>query len=225
MRGDTHVRFGGRARETDPGQPGHRARARPNRSDTPGSCPTSDHRWSATQARLLAPHRAKKTIAARSRGFPVEAMLTGDDPAGVGTCGRCATGAGWGIRRRRRGAAPTRGSGAVYARSTTFRGRPESVDDGIAFCRDEVLPMCRELPGCMGLSMIVDRGSGRCVATSSWESLESMRATMTQLQPIRQRAAEMLGGNPEVAEWEIAVMHRDHRSADGACARVTWLRG
>ena len=27
----THVRFGGRARETDPGQPGHRARARPNR--------------------------------------------------------------------------------------------------------------------------------------------------------------------------------------------------
>ena len=57
MRGDTHVRFGGRARETDPGQPGHRARARPNRSDTPGSCPTGDHRWSATQARLLAPHR------------------------------------------------------------------------------------------------------------------------------------------------------------------------
>jgi len=27
-----------------------------NRSDTPGSCPTDDHRWSATQARLLAPH-------------------------------------------------------------------------------------------------------------------------------------------------------------------------
>ena len=68
-------------------------------------------------------------------------------------------------------------------------------------------------------------GSGRCIATSSWDSLESMRATMTQLQPIRQRAAELLGGHPEVAEWEIAVMHRDHRSADGACARVTWLRG
>ncbi len=32
MRGDTHVRFGGRARETDPGQPGHRARVRPNSS-------------------------------------------------------------------------------------------------------------------------------------------------------------------------------------------------
>ena len=33
-----------------------------NRSDTPGSCPTSDHRWSATQARLLAPHRVGETL-------------------------------------------------------------------------------------------------------------------------------------------------------------------
>jgi hypothetical protein len=28
-----------------------------NRNDTPGSCPTSDHRWSATPTRVLAPHR------------------------------------------------------------------------------------------------------------------------------------------------------------------------
>lgn len=112
----------------------------------------------------------------------------------------------------------------MYARSTTIRGRPESVDDAIAFCR-EVLPTCRELPGCRGLSMIADRASGRCIATTSWDSIESMRATSTQLQPIRERAAAILGGSPEVMEWEVAVMHRDHRSADGACARVTWLRG
>src|SRR4051794_984423 len=106
-----------------------------------------------------------------------------------------------------------------------IRGRPESVDEGVMFCRDEVLPMCREMPGCLGLSMIVDRESGRCVVTSSWDSVESMRATTTAIQPIQARAAEIAGGTPEVAEWEIAVMHRDHRSSDGACARVTWLRG
>ena len=113
----------------------------------------------------------------------------------------------------------------MHARSTTIRGRPESVDDGIAFCRDEVMPMCRELPGCVGLSLIADRESGRCVVTTSWDSIESMRATTDQVQPIRQRVAAILGGTPEVAEWEIAVMHRDHRATDGACARVTWLTG
>ena len=45
----------------------------------------------------------------------------------------------------------------MHARSTTIRGRPELIDDGIAFCRDEVLPMCREMPGCVGLSLIADR--------------------------------------------------------------------
>ncbi len=40
-----------------------------NRSNTPGSCPTSDHGWSATPARLLAPHRVG---AARGYGDPVD---------------------------------------------------------------------------------------------------------------------------------------------------------
>ena len=113
----------------------------------------------------------------------------------------------------------------MYARSTTVRGRPQTVDSGIAFCRDEVLARCRELPGFVGLSMVVDRGSGRCIVTTAWESLESMRATADRVHPIRVRAAAIMGGTPEVAEWEVAVMHRDHRAADGAGARVTWLRG
>ena len=35
----------------------HRSVKYRNRKDTPGSCPTSDHRCSANQARVLAPHR------------------------------------------------------------------------------------------------------------------------------------------------------------------------
>jgi hypothetical protein len=35
-----------------------------SRSDTPGSCPTSDHRWSA-DAGLLTPHRASVTQSRR----------------------------------------------------------------------------------------------------------------------------------------------------------------
>ena len=113
----------------------------------------------------------------------------------------------------------------MYARSTMIRGRPESVDEGIVFCRYEVLAMCQELPGCVGLSMIVDRESGRSITTTAWDSIKSMHASAIQMRPVRDAAAKTLGGAPEVTEWEIAVMHRDHWSADGACTRVTWLRG
>ena len=41
---------------------------------------------------------------------------------------------------------------------------------------------------------------------------------------IRNRAVEILGGTALVEEWEILVMHRDHPSHPGACARATWLQ-
>src|SRR5262249_3028128 len=47
-----------------------------------------------------------------------------------------------------------------------------------------------------------------------------------QARLLRGRAAEQLGGNVEkIDEWEIAVLHRDHRAGTGACARATWGKG
>ena len=112
----------------------------------------------------------------------------------------------------------------MFARSTTFQARPESIDAGVAYIRDDVMPVIQEMEGCIGLSMLVDRQSGRCIATSAWQSTEAMRATDERLQPIRDRAGEILGGSPQVEEWEIAYLHRDHRSPDGACVRATWTR-
>jgi Antibiotic biosynthesis monooxygenase len=124
------------------------------------------------------------------------------------------------------GALPqAKGVWIVYARSTTIMARPESVDAGIAQVRDEVMPTLLEMDGCIGLSMIADRSSGRCIATSAWQTEEAMRATNEELQPARERIAETMGGgSPQVEEWEIAVLHRDHQSREGACVRVTWTR-
>jgi heme-degrading monooxygenase HmoA len=113
----------------------------------------------------------------------------------------------------------------VYARATMFEARPESLDDGIAYVRDEVLPMIRGIDGCIGLSMMVDRTTGRCIATSAWETEEAMRASDEQLSAVRERAGEILGGSPEVEEWEIGGLHRDHRTTEGACTRVSWMDG
>ena len=111
------------------------------------------------------------------------------------------------------------------ARSTTIMAQPDRIDEGIALVNNELMSMMTDIDGCMGLSMLVDRATGRCIATTSWDSEEAMRASDEQLRPVRQRLLETLGGEGlEVQEWEIAILHRDHESPAGACARVTWAR-
>ncbi|MFJ9743727.1 hypothetical protein, partial [Streptomyces sp. NPDC101166] len=112
----------------------------------------------------------------------------------------------------------------VYARSTTLQAQLSALESGIAHVRDEVMPGIGEIPGCVGLSLLVDRHTGRCIVTSSWETEEAMRASAAPVMAIRDRAAEIFGGSPMVEEWEIAVMHRAHMTPEGACARVTWVK-
>jgi heme-degrading monooxygenase HmoA len=99
---------------------------------------------------------------------------------------------------------------------------PGNIDAGIAFIKSEAGPMLDKIEGCRGLSMLVDRDTGQCIATSSWESEAAMRASDEQLRPIRDRGRDILGGSMQMDEWEIAVMHRTHH---GECCRASWLQG
>lgn len=112
----------------------------------------------------------------------------------------------------------------MYARSTTIQAQSSSIDAGIAHVRDSVMPALEGMPGCVGLSLLVDRTSGRCIATTSWDSEEAMRASEETIRPIRDQAAELFGGGAQVEEWEIAAMHREHRAGEGACVRATWVK-
>jgi quinol monooxygenase YgiN len=112
----------------------------------------------------------------------------------------------------------------VYARSTTFAARPECIDAGIAVFRDEVMPALEDMAGWVGLSLLTDRESGRCILTTAWENSAAMHSSAEQVRPLRDRAAEVLGATDSVDEWEIAAVHRDHRSGEGACVRATWLK-
>jgi hypothetical protein len=111
----------------------------------------------------------------------------------------------------------------MYARSTSIKGDPARIDEGIRYVRDEVMPAVTGLDGCMGLSMLVNRETGRGIATTSWTSEDAMRATEGQVSALRTRGAEVMGGDLEVREWEIAVMHREHEAREGSWCRVTWL--
>ncbi len=113
----------------------------------------------------------------------------------------------------------------MYARTITVDARPENVDAGIAYVRDEVLGAVTGMSGCIGMSMVADRRSGRCIVTSAWDSEKSMRASDGPVTPLRKRGVEVFGGSLHVDEWEMAVMHRDHPTGEGACVRATWIQG
>ena len=112
----------------------------------------------------------------------------------------------------------------VFARSTTIQAQSSAIDAGIAHMRDVVLPALREVPGCVGLSLLVDRDTGQCIATSAWESLDAMHHSREQVDPIRDRALTTFGGSAQIEEWEIAGLHRAHHAGEGACARATWVK-
>ena len=111
----------------------------------------------------------------------------------------------------------------MYARTTTVRGDPRAVDEGITYIRDVVWPEVQQLSGCVGMSMLADRDAGRCIATTAWATDEAMRASAEAAREIRSRAAEMLRAEAvDVADWEIAILHRKEAAGDDACVRVIW---
>lgn len=114
----------------------------------------------------------------------------------------------------------------MFVRTTEVQADPKKVDDGIGIVRDEVFPVVSEMDGCVGMSLLVNRESGRCIATTAWQTKEATLASADKVMSLRSRAEESLGSTgSEVHEWEVAVVHRDHAAPEGACARLTWLSG
>ncbi|MFD1811477.1 hypothetical protein [Rhodococcus gannanensis] len=112
----------------------------------------------------------------------------------------------------------------MYARSTTIMAHPSFIDAGIKHMSDTVMPALADYEGCAGLSLLVDRDSGRCIATSSWMDEDALRGSEGRVRELRDRATEMFHGTATVERWDIAALHRDHPSARGSCVRVTWLK-
>lgn len=114
----------------------------------------------------------------------------------------------------------------MFARTTTVAARPPGIDQGIRYVSDEVMPALQGIPGYVGVSTLVDRATGRCAITSSWQSAEAMRASEAQVRMIRDRVVVAFDAvDVSVDEWEVALMHRVHTSEADAGAHVSWIEG
>jgi hypothetical protein len=112
----------------------------------------------------------------------------------------------------------------VFARSTSINAQLSMIDNGIAHVRDTVMPALSHIDGYLGLSLMMDRESGRCIVTSAWRSEDAMRRSGDRVTTVRDEAVGTFGASgADVEEWEVAVMHRAHHAREGTWMRATWL--
>src|SRR5690606_38213562 len=138
--------------------------------------------------------------------------------------GVCGHGAWWGLTERH--GARDDGGGAMFARTTTVTASTTSIDRGVRYLEDHAMPALQEIPGFVGLSTLVDRATGRCIITTSWRSMDTMRASEASVRALRQQAAAAFEATDYAVDlWEVALMHRAQTSAVAAGAQVSWLEG
>jgi quinol monooxygenase YgiN len=113
----------------------------------------------------------------------------------------------------------------MYARSTTAQGDPSTLDEAIAFVGRKEFPAITGIPGCIGLSMLADRESGRVIVSSAWADAESLQASKEMVRPMQDRLMQMLKAEDALIQsWEVGVLHRERPSGPEARATVAWSR-
>jgi heme-degrading monooxygenase HmoA len=95
----------------------------------------------------------------------------------------------------------------MHARTTTLQLDPGRIDDAVRQLEDEEIARFKEIDGFKGFTLLVDRGSGKVIGISFWESQEQMDASEESVRESRQRAADTGGasGAPDIAQYEVAL--------------------
>jgi hypothetical protein len=87
-------------------------------------------------------------------------------------------------------------------------GDPAEADPMIERFRTTALPQLEELPGCCSVSVLMNRGSGRAVVTTTYDSPLDMAAAKDRAVKMREEfMVEMHRTVTDVAEFELVLAH------------------
>ena len=111
----------------------------------------------------------------------------------------------------------------MYTRLLTFTGATD-IDAGVAYLREEVLPVLNAQRGYRGVTASGDRASGTLHILSLWETEEDRAASESALGKARDEALKVVGGGLEIENFEQVVEAISKRPVPGCTLNVVRVR-
>lgn len=88
---------------------------------------------------------------------------------------------------------------------STFQGPLDGIDLMVKQAQESVIPAARQLAGYQGILVLGDRGSGKSIAITLWESEQAMRESEEAANKLRSEASEA-GGEEIVGVERFEVL-------------------
>jgi hypothetical protein len=77
----------------------------------------------------------------------------------------------------------------MHVRVSRFQDDPANLDEGERFAMEKIVPAAQQQPGFLGLLSLIDRETGASMALTFWESEQTMRASETVADDLREESA------------------------------------
>lgn len=114
----------------------------------------------------------------------------------------------------------------MHARLTRFKGSPDTIQQAVDHFSGITAPALQGIPGYLGSTVIVDRGTGSSLVATYWRDAAALEASEEAVRPLRSAALATFGGIAEAPRaYEVAVYERTQPPRADTWARLTTLTG
>jgi heme-degrading monooxygenase HmoA len=94
----------------------------------------------------------------------------------------------------------------MHARVNTIQMQADKIDDAVAALEGGGLDQIKQNEGFKGMTVLADRGSGKSLAITFWESEDALNASEEKVKEARRQATEAGGASePQIEIFEVVL--------------------
>jgi len=114
----------------------------------------------------------------------------------------------------------------MYGRMTRIQTSPDTLEKGIAFFKETVVPGAKSTPGNAGAVLLVDRKKGTMVGITLWDTAQALNASEQFGISSRTQSAAATGGQiVNVHRYEQVIADRAQPAKAGTFVRLNTVAG